>query len=189
MESIIKIKTGNLIDLSEQQLVDCAKTGNHGCRGGWMTNAFSYIIKNQGITTERNYPYQERDGRACPINGQNARAYSSARIVGFQRVPSNNEEALLKAVSSQPVSAAIDGSGWNFRMYKSGVFSGDCSTAVTHAVTIVGYGTTKDGIKYWLLKNSWGKNWGENGYMRLKRDVGHPQGLCGIATDASYPLA
>ncbi|GLT54448.1 hypothetical protein SLA2020_276470 [Shorea laevis] len=66
--------------------------------------------------------------------------------------------------------------------------SGECTNNLNHAVTIIGYGTTEDGTKYWLVKNSWGESWGENGYMRIQRDVDAPEGLCGIAIDASYPV-
>ena len=187
VEGYTKITTGNLINLSEQELVDCA-THNYGCGGGWLTDAFHYVI-SRGITSEKNYPYEGKDGNACAVNSPNARAYSSVRIGNFETVPSNNEGALLKAVSRQPVAASIDGSGRNFHMYRSGVFSGGCSTSLTHAVVIVGYGTTEDGINYWLIKNSWGTSWGENGYMRLKRDVENPQGLCGIAIHAYYTVS
>ncbi|PON68373.1 Cyseine protease [Trema orientale] len=187
VEGITQIKTGNLVSLSEQQLLDCATDGNNGCHGGWMNNAFKYIIENRGITTESSYQYQGTEGLTCQT-GENAYA-SAAQIAGYDDVPVNSEESLLQAVSGQPVSVTVDASGLNFRAYRSGVFSGDCGTAPTHAVTVVGYGTTEDGIKYWLLKNSWGQTWGENGYMKLMRDVESPEGQCGIATHASYPVA
>ena len=88
----------------------------------------------------------------------------------------------------QPVSVAIDGGGYDFQLYSGGVFSGTCGTDLDHAITAVGYGTTTDGTKYWLMKNSWGTSWGENGYIRIKRDVSAKEGLCGIAMDASYPV-
>jgi C1A family cysteine protease len=184
IEGITKIKTGKLISLSEQQLVDCAIDGNRGCNGGWMDDAFKYIVQNQGLTTETNYPYLAMQ-RTCDT--QKA-SYYGAQISGFEDVPPNNEEALLKAVASQPVSVALDGSGQNFHLYSSGVFNGECGTRLTHAVTAVGYGTADDGTKYWLVKNSWSKRWGESGYMRIQRDVDSPEGLCGIAKRASYPL-
>ncbi|CAH2064674.1 unnamed protein product [Thlaspi arvense] len=111
-------------------------------------------------------------------------------MCGYERVPQNDEEALLKAASQQPISVAIDGSGLAFMHYKGGIFGGEnCSTKQNHAVTIVGYGTSEEGVKYWLLKNSWGESWGENGFMRIMRDVEAPEGMCGLAQVAFYPLA
>ncbi|KAJ4897505.1 Cysteine proteinases superfamily protein [Raphanus sativus] len=184
VEGITKIAKGELISLSEQQLVDCSTDYNRGCGGGIMSKAFEYIINNQGITTEDNYPYQGAQ-QTCGSNTQS----SAATISGYETVPSNDEEALLKAVSQQPVSTVIDGSGAAFKYYSGGVFEGECGTEMSHAVAIVGYGISEEGTKYWLLKNSWGESWGENGYMRIKRDVDAPEGMCGLARLAFYPLA
>ncbi|WZZ44545.1 hypothetical protein YC2023_040804 [Brassica napus] len=90
----------------------------------------------------------------------------------------NDEEALLNAVSQQPVSTVIDGPGYAFKYYSGGVFDGECGTEMSHAVAIVGYGISEERTKYWLVKNSWGESWGENGYMRIKRDVDAPEGMC-----------
>ncbi|XP_022715771.1 zingipain-2-like [Durio zibethinus] len=184
MEGIAQIKTGKLISMSEQQLLDCSTNGgNEGCNGGWMTNAFQYIIENQGLTTEENYPYVETQA-TCAMEKAQAQVTD---ISDYEEVPSNDEEALLKAVTNQPVSIAIDGSGRDFKFYSEGVFSGECGNSMSHAVTIIGYGTSEDGTKYWLIKNSWGESWGENGYMRILRDFDSPEGLCGLAEEASYP--
>ncbi|XVF87353.1 hypothetical protein PTKIN_Ptkin18bG0113200 [Pterospermum kingtungense] len=184
VEGITQIKTGKLISMSEQQLLDCSiNGGNRGCDGGLMVNAFQYIMQNQGLTTEENYPYEEMQG-ACDSEKATVKV---ADISNYEEVPPNDEEALLKAVSNQPVSIAIDGSEMNFKFYSGGVFNGDCGNHLTHAVTIIGYGTSEDGTKYWLIKNSWDKSWGEDGYMRIQRDGGIPEGLCGLAMKASYP--
>jgi C1A family cysteine protease len=184
IEGIIKLQTGNLISLSEQQLVDCT-AGNKGCQGGLMDTAFQYIIRNGGLTSEDNYPYQGVDGTCSSEKA----ASTEAQITGYEDVPQNNENALLQAVAKQPVSVAVDGGGNDFRFYKSGVFEGDCGTNLNHAVTAIGYGTDSDGTDYWLVKNSWGTSWGENGYMRMRRGIGSSEGLCGVAKDASYPTA
>ncbi|GAB2231483.1 hypothetical protein Drorol1_Dr00010491 [Drosera rotundifolia] len=112
----------------------------------------------------------------------------AATLSTYQDVPSNSESALLNAVAGQPVSVAIDASGNDFHFYSEGVFSGPCGTNLDHAVTVVGYGTTSDGTDYWIVKNSWGTSWGEQGYIRMQRGLNSPQGLCGINMMASYPL-
>ena len=104
-------------------------------------------------------------------------------------MPANNEKALQKAVAHQPVAVAIDAGGFEFQFYTSGVFTGQCGTELDHGVAAVGYGIGDDGMKYWLVKNSWGTGWGEEGYIRMQRDVTAKEGLCGIAMQASYPTA
>ncbi|ERN13992.1 hypothetical protein AMTR_s00021p00178750 [Amborella trichopoda] len=182
LEGITKIKTGKLVSLSEQQLIDC-DTENDGCMGGYMVTAFQYIRANGGLSTESNYPYQAADG-----NCDTRRAsYHAASIRGYREVPANNENELLKAVVQQPVSVAIDASGYAFQFYKGGIFSGACGTELNHGVTAVGYGA-QDGKLHWLVKNSWGSRWGEGGYVRMERNIGNKEGICGISMMASYPL-
>ncbi|XP_075665574.1 senescence-specific cysteine protease SAG12-like [Castanea sativa] len=182
IEGAIQIKTGNLISLSEQQLVDCSKNGNVGCGGGNMNNAFRYILQNNGIATEETYPYQEADG-TCD---QQEASTISAQITEILSISPGDEAQLLQAVATQPVSIGISSSP-DFQHYESGVFTGQCGTDLNHAVTAVGYGTSDDGIKYWLMKNQWGPDWGEGGYMRIQRDSGVGGGLCGLSSMASYP--
>lgn len=149
-----------------------------------MEQAFKFIIENRGITTESSYGYTGVRGKCKNWLLGNHR---KVKITGYEYVPRNNELALLKAVSNQPVSVSIDAASLPFRFYGSGVFTGKCSTVTNHGVTVVGYGETEEGIKYWLVKNSWGTSWGENGYIRMQRDVQDKEGLCGIASIASYP--
>ncbi|KAJ4700459.1 putative Cysteine protease [Melia azedarach] len=163
-KGITAIKTGKLVSLSEQQLVDCATNGNNqGCNGGLMDDAFKYIIENQGIASEKTYPYEGRDG-TCDKEKAEERA---AQITKYEDVASNDEGALLNAVANQPVSVAIDAR--NLKLYDGGIFDGECGTSLNHGVTVVGYGTSEEGKKYWLIKNSWGSDWGEGGYFRSNR--------------------
>lgn len=182
VEGINQIVTGNLTSLSEQELIDCDTTDNNGCNGGLMDYAFQYIIDNGGLHKEEDYPYIMEEG-TC----DNKKDFSDAvTIDGYHDVPANNEEALLKALANQPVSVAIEASARDFQFYSGGVFDGRCGTALDHGVAAVGYGSTK-GLDYIIVKNSWGSRWGEKGYIRMKRNTGKPEGMCGINKMPSYP--
>ncbi|KAL9251664.1 Vignain-like protein [Drosera capensis] len=183
IEGINAIKTNNLVSLSEQELVDCDRAENMGCNGGLMEYAFEFVHQNGGLTTEDAYPYTAQDG-ACDSEKLNAAVVT---IDGYEQVPENDEDALLKAVANQPVSVAIDAGGQDFQFYFEGVYTGDCGTDLDHGVAAVGYGTTLDGTKYWIVRNSWGADWGEQGYIKLERGVSAKEGKCGIAMEASYP--
>ncbi|CAJ1978782.1 unnamed protein product [Sphenostylis stenocarpa] len=185
IEGLHQITTGELVSLSEQELVDCVKGGSEGCHGGYVEDAFEFIAKKGGIASETHYPYKGKD-RSCGVKETH---HGVARIKGYEKVPANSEKALLKAVANQPVSVYIDAGGRAFQFYYSGIFTGKCGTDPDHAATVVGYGKVHDGTKYWLVKNSWSSEWGEKGYMRMKRNINAKKGLCGIAANGSYPIA
>ncbi len=185
IEGVVAIKTGNLFNISEQQLIDCSfNEGNHGCGGGIMQYGFQYVIDNNGICTEKDYPYEAMDGQCqdCePI----------VTISKYGNIFPNNEKILKRAVAQQPVSVAIQANLTSFRFYSSGVYSDpNCGNQLDHGVLIVGYGNDNNtGLDYWLVKNSWGPSWGENGYIRILRNTQDtPSGLCGIATQPCIPL-
>jgi len=174
------ISTGTLVSLSEQQLVDCSQAqGNEGCNGGLMDQAFEYIISNNGITSEANYKYTAKDGK-CKKNVQAVTTISS-----YTDVATMSEDQLLQAVNQGPVSIAIEADSQDFQFYSSGVFDDDdCGTDLDHGVLIVGYGTdSASGKDYWIVKNSWGSSWGNQGYIWMVRDKNE----CGLALQPSYP--
>jgi len=181
MEGAHQIKTGNLVSLSEQQLVDCSGAeGNMGCDGGLMDYAFQFVIDNKGITSETQYPYTAQDG-TCQTN-----VTSVTTISSFTDVTSGSETALLSAVNIGPVSVAIEADQPCFQFYSGGILSDpSCGMQLDHGVLAVGYATdSTTNTPYWIVKNSWGTSWGESGYVRMIRG----QNECGIAQEASYPV-
>lgn len=183
VESINQIVTGQLVSLSEQELVDCDPYDS-GCNGGLMDYAFEFIKRNGGIDTEVDYPYQGSNGH-CDPSRRNSKVVT---IEGYEDVLPNDEKALQKAVAHQPVSVAIEASGRALQLYVSGVFTGACGTALDHGVVVVGYGS-ENGKDYWIVRNSWGAGWGEEGYFRLERNlIENKAGKCGITMEASYPI-
>lgn len=183
VEGINQIVTGDLITLSEQELVEC-DTYNAGCNGGLMDDAFEFIIRNGGLDTEDDYPYTADDGK-CNVTRRNTKVVT---IDGYEDVTPLSEKALQKAVAKQPVSVAIEAVGRHFQLYESGIFNSECGTSLDHGVAAVGYGT-ENGVDYWIVRNSWGTSWGEKGYIRMERNVANNFfGKCGIAIQPSYPI-
>ncbi|XP_037532056.1 cathepsin S, ortholog2, tandem duplicate 1 [Nematolebias whitei] len=182
LEGQLAIKTGKLIDLSPQNLVDCStKYGNHGCNGGFMHHAFQYVIDNQGIDTDASYPYtaQQQDCRYNP-------AYRTANCSRYAFLPEGDEAALMEGISNiGPIAVAIDATRPRFAFYKNGVYNDPtCTQNVNHAVLTVGYGTLNN-QDYWLVKNSWGTTFGDEGYIRMARNQ---KNQCGIALYGCYPI-
>jgi len=174
---------GKSVSLSEQQLVDCAGDfNNFGCNGGLPSQAYEYIKFNGGLDSEQAYPYTGKDG-LCKYSPQNA----AVQVLNSVNITQGAEDELKHAVGVvRPVSVAFQVIS-NFRLYTGGVFtSDDCGSGpmdVNHAVVAVGYGV-EDGVPYWLIKNSWGADWGLNGYFKMEMG----KNMCGVATCASYPI-
>lgn len=187
IESAFAIKTGKLVSLSEQQLVDCSRSyGNMGCNGGLMDNAFKYVKAEGGLCSESEYAYHAKDG-TCKASSCGTK-YDA--ITGYTDVAHDSEQALMAAVAKGPVSIAIEADQSAFQFYKRGVLSGNCGTRLDHGVLVVGYGSEM-GKDYWKVKNSWGATWGSEGYVLICRNCNKNgrAGECGILEEPSYPLA
>lgn len=180
VEGIVAITHNKLLSLSEQQLVDCSGNySNQGCDGGWMDNAFDYVIDNGGLCTNESYVYTASDG-SC---NSTCKVESETNIKSCSDIVVNNESLVLAYLSKQPLSVAIEADRDTFQHYKSGIYN-DSSCfegGLDHGVLLVGY--DKDSL---LVKNSWGTDWGEKGYIRMKR-TGNGNGMCGIYQKASFP--
>ena len=191
LEGAYSIKYGKLVSFSEQQLVDCDNFKNggqdHGCNGGLMDNAFSWINKNNGLCEESYYPYVSGNGKSgtCQTTCTNIK---NSKILSYVDVV-EGDSYMMTALAQQPVSIAIEADQKDFQLYKSGVFTGACGTNLDHGVLAVGYGTESN-LDYYLVKNSWGASWGENGYIKLGRgpEYNNGNGQCGILMEASYPI-
>lgn len=183
MEGAWAINTGDLISLSEQQLVDCSISyGDMACKGGLMDNAFAYAIDN-GMCSEEEDPYEAKRGSCDDCE-------TVVHISSCMDVEPNNQMALQAAVARGPVSVAIEADKTIFQFYTGGVInSSKCGTNLDHGVLVVGYGV-EDEIPYWLIKNSWGPEWGDQGYVKVARSNSTDDaGVCGIAMQPSFPVA
>jgi len=172
MESLYAIKHGKSLILSEQQIVDCDKV-SIGCGGGWMDNAFKYIQTFGGLESEQDYPYEAKT-QTC----RNDISKAQLQVTGHHSI-SKNEEDIKKAVfENGPLSVAINAKPFHY--YTGGIITEPCAAALNHGVVIVGYGS-EEGVDFWIIRNSWGGNWGEKGYARMIRGKGE----CGINTTVS----
>jgi len=164
------------VGLSEQNVADCSsQQGNQGCNGGLNDYTFEYIMINHGIDSESCYPYTAQDDNC------NYKPSCCASIVtNFTDVAAGDEKALQQAVYVNPVAISVDAEAWQF--YNTGVLT--CTTTnLDHTALAVGWGVDS-GVEYWNVKNSWGTDWGLNGYIWVARNKGD---TCGIADMASYP--
>ena len=175
------LKSSNLVSLSEQNLVDCSSQ-NYGCNGGWPSVAMEYI-KTNGVDSEISYPYLGVD-ESCQYNRSNVASFLNEIVL----IPPNNMSALYNAIGNiGPISIAIDAED-DFQFYKSGIYTSSmCNSdpySLNHAVLAIGYSTFKNN-SFVIVKNSWSSSWGMDGYIYMSTNIDN---LCGMATNASYPL-
>jgi cathepsin L len=216
VESYYALSTGQLFDLSEQQILDCTPNpndcgGTGGCGGGTAELAFSQIIKMGGLSSEWTYPYISYPGTNYQCSSSSPKFNPVAQLTDYAVLESNDYDSVMNAIALiGPLAINVDASNWHF--YEYGVFNGCNQTNpdINHVVQLVGYGVDPQYGGYWLVRNSWSPAWGEDGYIRLYRSSqtvcgtdtspqdgtgcnGGPAtvqvcGTCGILYDVSYPI-
>ena len=176
VESLNILKTKKEVILSEQQLVDCDTERDQGCNGGLMDDAFTYLTKN-GAESADAYPYTARDGK-CKYNKKDV----AVEVKGFSDIEQNEDRIKEVLFENGPLSVAVNANPFQF--YTGKILrptKKSCNPqSLNHGVLLVGYGS-ENGVNYWIIKNSWGQSWGEEGYIRLERGTG----ACGINTMVS----
>ena len=171
-----------LARLSEQNLVDCNDVNNN-CFGGFYTGAWDYI-RNLGQCRESTYAYESGES-GLPESCKRSICNIGGYVRSYKAIESDAVAMADIVANVGPISVAIDASLSSYDFYSSGVYRDPkCTKNVNHAMVIVGYGKTSDGIDYWIVRNSWGKWWGEEGYMLIERGVN----MCGIEEYPFYPL-
>merc|ERR1712121_301787 len=220
VESYAQIATGELLELSTQQVTSCTPNtlscgGTGGCYGSVTQLGFNYL-QLFGAVTEADWPYvsgSTGDGGDCTYDLDTLKPVVG--LTGFNSLTPNDEAAVMQHIAEVgPLSIAVDASIWH--TYSGGVFTGcsfDENISINHGVQLVGYGSDFSPLgvyDYWLVRNSWGPNWGEEGYIKLLRTpqcgvnstpmdgtacVNGPGndeqtvcGMCGMLLDASYPI-
>eukprot|EP01025_Chloroclados_australasicus_P026506 TRINITY_DN2636_c0_g1_i1.p1 TRINITY_DN2636_c0_g1~~TRINITY_DN2636_c0_g1_i1.p1 ORF type:complete len:371 (-),score=29.40 TRINITY_DN2636_c0_g1_i1:232-1308(-) len=181
VEALVAIQSGILTPLSEEEMIDCDKRG-YGCKGGYYGAAYDWM-RTQGILRYVTYPYTEGK-TSCNNSLLNSPAFT--HIKSWTQMPPNNEHLMMRQLVKQPIAVALQGYTRDFQLYRSGVYDGNCKYSLDHAAALVGYGT-KNGKDYYLLKNSWGRNWGQDGYMYIARNYSDQRGKCGIAMYPAFP--
>ena len=182
--------TGELDKFSEQQLVSCAglKYGNLGCNGGMQNRAYNYLEKNAAIL-ESDYPYSSGTGTTGDCLSSGKPTPENVEVTTYTNVTVNDVTQMKIGLGISALAVSIEADQPVFQAYSSGIFdSEECGTQIDHAVGVVGWGidaTTSQ--EYWILRNSWGTTWGNQGYMNVAIVEG--KGICGIQTGPLYPTS
>jgi C1A family cysteine protease len=188
IEGAAFVKYGELIALSEQNLLDC-DTVDNGCNGGLMDNAFKFDETAKGLCSEADYPYLATDGHECLTN---CTKVAHSIVADYNDLDESDKHGLLASIALQPTSVAMQADQLSFQFYSQGVFSEpDCgaSGAIDHGVLAVGYGTDEEsGKDFFKIKNSWGDSWGEGGYFRLDRKSKNQWGTCALLMIMTAPI-
>lgn len=181
-ESQWAIKHNQLFSLSEQHLIDCVKDCS-GCLGGYPGRAMTWVkyLEHGMFMLESDYPYKAVEGK-CQFDKN-----KGVTKIKTHKSGTRDEEVLKSEVAANGVySICIDANSYEFHLYQSGIYTtNNCQQSYSnHAVGLVGYGT-ENGVDYWIVRNSWSSSWGENGYIRMRRNY---RNMCGIATEAIIPV-
>ena len=181
IESLFAIRQKNIKKFSVQQIIDCsASEGNRGCKEGRTDFTFNYVKKN-GICSEESYPLRNREEQC-----QALRCSSVTALSGYSKIEPLDDYKLFEAVQMQPVAALLSAASNVFKSYKSGIIDdASCGIKLNHYVLIVGYDLRPENF-YWIVRNSWGTNWGEGGYFRVAAGVPSAN-QCGISLEAYVP--
>lgn len=185
IESQYFIRHQRLVELSEQEVIDCAEAkhrANH-CSGGLDYSAIEFVRDNGGVSSAADYPYESRAGK-CRLSRRNIQM----NIEGYGVVNSHwNLEILKNALFVRgPMLVSMDINNESFMRYSSGIYEEQkCTEDFNHAALLVGYGN-EDGKEFWIVKNSFGEKWGENGYIRVKAT--NDMAACGVHLYPIYPV-
>jgi len=176
LEGAHHLATGNLVSLSESNLVNCS-TQNSGCNGGLMDLAFDYC-KTNPLMTEADWPYSpSKEFLGCWLHYKKDKGVVT--VSSYADVTPNEPNQLKAALATGPVSVAIEADKPAFQQYTGGVLTGTaCGDQLDHGVLAVGWGTDATAGDYFIVKNSWGPSWGDNGYIKIGAAPG--TGVCGI---------
>ena len=185
IEGAHAIKSGELVQLSEQQIIDC-DTASNGCKSGTVENVFNYA-KNNSIMKQEDYPYKGEMKIFSPSCKADA-SKGVTTISDFKMVEANDANCLKGALESSPITVGVASSSWHFKLYKFGAIDSlDCGTELDHMLVATGYGSYDGTVAYIEMKNSWGVHWGIDGFVKIKVTE-QGEGYCGVNKMPIQPI-